>query len=165
MKKISIITNGPGIAEVKSLYGQASDWVQNVLSDYDVDVKVVKAYEMEDFSSERDDAWIITGSAYSVYDDFPWINRLKEFIHKIVQENKYVLGICFGHQIIAESCGGKVEKNKMGWELGSYPITLSEEVHPIHFSQTLCSMLFPLISTSGLPGNLDEAYLAGITSK
>ena len=38
-----------------------------------------------------------------------------------------MLGICFGHQIIAESCGGKVEKNKMGWELGSYPITLSDE--------------------------------------
>ena len=50
MKKISIIVNGPGIEEVKSLYGQASDWVQNVLSKYDIDLKVVKAYEMEEIS-------------------------------------------------------------------------------------------------------------------
>ena len=48
MRKISIIINGPGIEEVKSLYGQASDWVQNALSSYDIDVKVVKAYEMAD---------------------------------------------------------------------------------------------------------------------
>ena len=34
MKRISIITNGPGIAEVKSLYGQASDWIQNILNSY-----------------------------------------------------------------------------------------------------------------------------------
>ena len=40
MSKISIIVNGPGIAEVKSLYGQASDWVQNVLEHYNIQVKV-----------------------------------------------------------------------------------------------------------------------------
>ena len=65
MKKISIITNGPGISEVKSLYGQASDWIQKVLSQYDdVSINVVKGYEMEHLDANEDSAWIITGSAH-----------------------------------------------------------------------------------------------------
>ena len=77
MKRISIITNGPGIAEVKSLYGQASDWIENILNSYThLEVNVVKGYEMEELDPAKDDSWIITGSAHSVY-DFPWIDYLQ----------------------------------------------------------------------------------------
>ena len=41
-------------------------------------------------------------------------------------KNKAVFGICFGHQLIAKSFGGRVELNPKGWELGSYPIELTE---------------------------------------
>ena len=127
MKKISIIINGPGIEEVKSLYGQASDWVQNVLANYDLDVKVVKAYEMEELNPEIDDAWIITGSAHSVYDNFQWIDYLKMKLREMSKVRKPVLGICFGHQLIADTFGGKVEKNLKGWEIGSCEVNLTKD--------------------------------------
>jgi len=127
LKKISIIINGPGIEEVKSLYGQASDWVQNVLSNYDIDVKVVKAYKMEDLEPELDDAWIITGSAHSVYDDFAWINYIKKKLIEMNKLRKPVLGICFGHQLIADTFGGLVELNSKGWEVGSCKVEITDE--------------------------------------
>ena len=78
MKNISIITCGPGMKEVKTLYGQASDWIQNILERYNVNVNVVKGFEMGDLDPSSDSAWIITGSAHSVYDDFDKIHS--EFV-------------------------------------------------------------------------------------
>ena len=143
MKKISIIINGPGISEVKSLYGQASDWIQKVLSKYDdVTIRVVKGYEMEHLDAGEDSAWIIAGSAHSVYDDFPWIDYLKKKLHEMKNTGKPVLGICFGHQLIAETFGGEVVLNKKGWELGSCVVSLLESAKDS-----------PLLS--GLPMNLN----------
>ena len=124
--RIVIISNGPGLPEVVEEYGHSSSWIPSLVKDKDVSFIVEKAYANEKLSIDDGDAWIVTGSKYSVYDDFLWINYLKDFICKIVQNDKHVLGICFGHQMIAQSCGGKVEKNTLGWELGSYPITLTE---------------------------------------
>jgi len=127
LKNISIITNGPGIEEVKSLYGQASDWVFNILKSYNMNVKVVKGYEMEPLSCTEDSAWIITGSAYSVYDDFEWIEYLREKLKEMLIAKKPVLGICFGHQLIADTFGGEVLLNPKGWELGSCKVKLTKE--------------------------------------
>ena len=128
MRRISIITNGPGIEEVKSLYGQASDWVQKVLRSYsDLEVRVVKGYEMEHLDPNDDSAWIITGSAHSVYDDLPWINYLRDKLREAERARIPVLGICFGHQLIADTFGGKVELNKKGWEIGSCRVSLLQE--------------------------------------
>lgn len=64
------------------------------------------------------DAYLITGSKYCAYEKIDWIIKLKKFINELHQQNKKLVGICFGHQIIAEALGGRVTKNKNGWGVG-----------------------------------------------
>jgi len=65
------------------------------------------------------DGWLITGSKYGVYDGLPWIARLEELIRLVYAQGKPLVGICFGHQIIAQALGGKVEKYDGGWSVGA----------------------------------------------
>ncbi|MBS7791564.1 type 1 glutamine amidotransferase [Roseococcus sp. SDR] len=63
------------------------------------------------------DAWLVTGSAAGVYDDLPWIAPLKQFLVAARGRAKLV-GICFGHQVMAEAFGGRVVKSDKGWGIG-----------------------------------------------
>ena len=73
------------------------------------------------------DAYIITGSKLSVYDDVPWINQLKDFVRDLHQAKKKIVGICFGHQLIAEALGGKTSKAEVGWCVGVHKSRLTAE--------------------------------------
>lgn len=64
------------------------------------------------------DAWLITGSKYGVYDDEPWIEPLKDLLRAIRKTGAPMIGICFGHQIMAEAFGGRAEKSDKGWGCG-----------------------------------------------
>jgi GMP synthase-like glutamine amidotransferase len=64
------------------------------------------------------EVWIITGSAKAAYDSDPWIGQLKKFIVELHQNKRKLIGICFGHQVIASALGGEVIKSPKGWGVG-----------------------------------------------
>ncbi len=64
------------------------------------------------------DAYICTGSRFSVYDNELWVAQLKDFVRALYQHQKPFVGLCFGHQLLGESLGGKVEKSANGWCVG-----------------------------------------------
>lgn len=64
------------------------------------------------------DGYIITGSRHGVYEPHDFIAPLKSFIQACFARHIPQIGICFGHQIIAEALGGKVIKSPKGWGVG-----------------------------------------------
>ena len=65
------------------------------------------------------DAWLVTGSRHGAYEDHPWIAPLEALIREIRDLGRPMVGICFGHQIIAQALGGRVEKFTGGWSAGN----------------------------------------------
>ncbi len=79
-------------------------------SDYDVQVAVPPDTEC--------DAYVITGSKNSVYEDLPWIPPLVNYLKQVLADRKKIIGICFGHQLMAHYFGGQVAAAEQGWGVG-----------------------------------------------
>jgi len=71
------------------------------------------------------DAYLVTGSPAGVYDDLPWIEPLAEFLRS-VRGKKKLVGVCFGHQMLAQAFGGKVIKSPKGWGVGLQRYAITE---------------------------------------
>eukprot|EP01026_Neomeris_dumetosa_P083968 TRINITY_DN9794_c0_g1_i14.p2 TRINITY_DN9794_c0_g1~~TRINITY_DN9794_c0_g1_i14.p2 ORF type:complete len:244 (-),score=40.46 TRINITY_DN9794_c0_g1_i14:1012-1677(-) len=71
------------------------------------------------------DAIIVTGSRYDSFADEPWIVKLKETLKGAHERKQRILGICFGHQLMAIALGGKAGRSPQGWELGTVNLTLN----------------------------------------
>jgi GMP synthase-like glutamine amidotransferase len=69
------------------------------------------------------DAYLVTGSPQGAYDGDPWIAPLGDFIRQAYAAQRKLVGICFGHQMIAHSLGGEARKWERGWGLGCRPFT------------------------------------------
>jgi GMP synthase-like glutamine amidotransferase len=67
-------------------------------------------------NGDAHDGYLITGSPAGVYENLPWIPPLLSFIRSA--SDRPMVGICFGHQAMAEALGGKVEKSAKGWGAG-----------------------------------------------
>ena len=70
-------------------------------------------------------AFLVTGSAAGVYEPLPWIAPLLGFLREAKGRTKLV-GICFGHQAMAEALGGRVEKSERGWGIGLHDYEIWE---------------------------------------
>lgn len=66
------------------------------------------------------DAYLCTGSKYSVYDDVDWIRELQRFVQELYAREKVYVGVCFGHQMLGQALGGRVEKAPGGWCVGAH---------------------------------------------
>ena len=64
------------------------------------------------------DAYVVTGSKAGAYEDHDWIEPLSNWIVEAAQAEIKMLGVCFGHQVIAQALGGKVEMSNKGWGVG-----------------------------------------------
>ncbi|VAW67196.1 Glutamine amidotransferase, class I [hydrothermal vent metagenome] len=107
--------------DVQRKYGNYTDMFKELFLSVDSNLSFV-SYNVVSFERPVDinecDAYLITGSKFSAYDKDEWIYKLKDLIVELVKHQKKLIGICFGHQIIADALGGEVKKSKKGWGVG-----------------------------------------------
>lgn len=110
------------------------------LSTYDV----VDAQEYPAVDSLQSlDAILISGSRYNAFEDEPWILKLLDFVKTMLdQKGLPLLGVCFGHQIIARAKGAKVGRSDKGWEVSVTPVELTERGQDIFGRKLLVLDLF-----------------------
>tara|TARA_B110000014_G_scaffold261535_1_gene253448 strand:+ start:763 stop:1467 length:705 start_codon:yes stop_codon:yes gene_type:complete len=127
--RIGILNTDTLKTEFDTKYGQYPAMFRNVLLQVDPNLQI-HSYEVQsgDYPTAIDDcdAYLITGSKVSAFDDIPWVNELKIFVRSLHQHQKKLIGICFGHQLIAEALGGKVERSNGGWHVGVHGATLKK---------------------------------------
>jgi GMP synthase-like glutamine amidotransferase len=79
------------------------------------------------------DGIVITGSAAGVYDNhLGWMEPLRAFVRNAYANKTPMLGICFGHQIMADALGGDVRKSEKGWGLGRHTYAVKSRPDFMH---------------------------------
>lgn len=128
MTTVCTIETGVGAAALTERFGDYPAMAEAYLRPYldGADFSIVRPVRGEPLpEADAFDAYVILGSKHSVYDDLPWIEPLKRFIRQAVEARIPMVGVCFGHQIMAEALGGAVAKAQSGWIAGpaEYSVT------------------------------------------
>lgn len=150
--KIGVLRAGPVADELVSDFGEYDRVFADYLGPHDPDFTFQgwAVYEGDlPNAPDEADAWIISGSKFGVYENHNWIEPLKDFVRAIVAARIPLIGVCFGHQIMAEALGGCAVKFGGGWGIGrhtyktmnmpSWMADAPEEIsiHAIHQDQVI----------------------------
>ncbi len=100
------------------LFGvRTRDWLAQGLPEAVFDVVDIQG-GAEIPSLDGYDGVLVTGSDKGVYDDVVWMAPLRALLIEAREARIPVLGLCFGHQIMADTWGGKAEKSAAGNQVG-----------------------------------------------
>ena len=116
---IGILQTGEAPANLAPTSGDYPDMFQHLLADQGFTFRTYRVLDMDFPASVTEcDGWLLTGSRFGAYEDHAFIPPLEDFIRAAHAAAVPMVGICFGHQIIAQALGGKVEKFSKGWSVG-----------------------------------------------
>jgi len=121
MKRIAILETDILPGEIVEQFGSYAQMCQRLLLSGDASLQfdcidVVNGQTPD--LSQTYDAYLITGSKADAYSDETWVVQLRCAVQKLFAARQKLIGICFGHQLIAHSLGGKTEKSTKGWGVG-----------------------------------------------
>ena len=119
MMRIGILVAGHVPDEMVPQYGDYGDIFGRFLADEALTFKVYPVVDgVFPESLDEADGWLITGSKHGVYEPHSWIGPLEALVRQIDEARRPLVGVCFGHQLVAQALGGRVEKFSGGWIAG-----------------------------------------------
>lgn len=130
--KIGILITGHPPEEMAD-GGRYDGYFQRLLGDQNFTYVTWSVVDGEMPSGVRDaDGWLITGSKHGAYEPHGWIPPLEQFIRDSYAAHVPMIGVCFGHQVIAQAMGGKVEKFEAGWSIGCVDYKIGNDTYAIN---------------------------------
>ena len=117
--KIGILQTGHSPDDFREQLGDYGEMFTTLLDGHEFDFQIWSVVDgvLPEGVNEAD-GWLITGSKHGAYEDHDWIPPLEDFIRETYADGRPMIGVCFGHQVIAQALGGKVEKFTGGWSIG-----------------------------------------------
>lgn len=121
--QVTIIETGRAPGRLSEDYPRYPSMFMSLLgaADRDLTFRTVAVLDGEGLPApDSCEAVLITGSPFGVYDSTPWMDPLRGFIRGVFAAKRPMIGVCFGHQVIADAMGGDVRKSEKGWGLGRH---------------------------------------------
>lgn len=124
MHRVLVVRTGSPTPQALRRFGDFDEWFERLL-----------APEVEVFDAARGEAFpppyrfggvVVTGSSASVAEPRPWMDRAGDWLLRVAHRTP-VLGVCFGHQLLARALGGLVERNPRGPEVGTGEVELTPQ--------------------------------------
>lgn len=127
MKSLYIFKVGETFDDVAAHMGDFEDWILRALGATSVPTRTVDPRKEDALPALRSVAGaVITGSHAMVTDREAWSEALAVWLRDAVNEQVPILGICYGHQLLAHALGGEVTNHPVGLEVGTVAIKLNE---------------------------------------
>lgn len=115
---IGILECGKFSEEMTNDFGSYSTLYSKLLGTDVFDYRSFAVHDGDSPTINDADAWLISGSRHGAYEEHNWIPPLEAHLRAAYSAKQPIVGVCFGHQILAKAMGGRVVKFDGGWEIG-----------------------------------------------
>lgn len=128
MSRTLIVKTGETLPEIRTVRGDFDDWIADGMGLLRSEVEVVEVYRGASLPDPRlASRVVVTGSSSMVTDREPWSERAAAWLREVAAAGTPLLGICYGHQLLAHALGGAVADNPKGREVGTVEVVLAQD--------------------------------------